>query len=77
MELGGGKVRKNPPIAISGRQPARKYKTWMLEKQQNNNKTNNYNHNKHERNLHKSERHGDGTETEVRQGKVGNKNIPA
>ena len=45
-----------------------------LEKMAN---TKNYNHNKHERNLHKSKRHGDGTETEVRQGKVGNKNIPA
>ena len=32
MELGGGKVRRNPPIAISGRQPARKYKTWKNSK---------------------------------------------
>ena len=29
------------------------------------------------RHLHKSQRHGDGAETEVREGKVGDKNIPA
>ena len=32
---------------------------------------------KHYRHLHKSERHGDGAETEVRQGEIGNKHIPA